>query len=80
METTPTPDEGMTMLVPVGGGLRDGLADILPGLEAAPFVSRSWVIGKVITCLLSFNHVDLASSFSVARSAKRSFPTVSQED
>src|ERR671938_395245 len=34
MAPPPAPDEGMPMLVPVGGGLRHGLADLLPGREA----------------------------------------------
>jgi hypothetical protein len=31
------PDEGMLMLVPVGGGAFDGLLDLGPGLEPAAF-------------------------------------------
>src|SRR5919199_2574968 len=35
MATAPAPEEGMAMLVPVGGGLRHRLADFRPGREAA---------------------------------------------
>ncbi len=37
MTSTASPDEGMLVLVPVGGGAFHGLLDLGPGLEASPF-------------------------------------------
>ena len=36
MTASLSPDEGMAVRVPVGGCLRDGLGDLVPGPEAAP--------------------------------------------
>ena len=40
MAPTASPDKGMLVLVPVGGGAFNGLLDLGPGLEASPFQSQ----------------------------------------